>query len=155
MNIFALKGHKVTFVHPNGGWPYDQQLAKTHLVLGNNYTIEKTIVDSYSTDVLLEEVPNIRFNAVIFDDKDSQDEEKDKLHPDYYRYHSKPESVQIQASDVLKVIKTALEKEFGNDFVSPTMYHKERLEKEVSISFMENVPLGFFRRFTITVKDNK
>jgi len=155
MNIYALKGHKVSFTHPNGGWPFDQQLAKTHLLLDNKYTIEKTIVDSSSTDVFLEEFPNVRFNSVMFDDVEPQDEEKDKLHPDYYRYHPKPESQQIQATDVLKVIKTALEKEYGNGFVSPTMYHAEHLEKEVSVAFMEQVPLGMYKRFMITVKDLK
>lgn len=154
MNIYALNGHKVSFTHPNGGWPYDQQQAKTYLELDNTYTVDRTIVHSSSTDVFLKEVPNIKFNSVMFDDVEPQDEEQDKLHPDYYRYHSKPIELRVTAVEVLKVIKEALEEKFGNGFVSPTMYHPDNLEKEVSVSFMEQVPLGMYKRFTITVKDN-
>ena len=155
MNIYALKGHKIKFSHPEGGWPYDQKKAKTHLEVGNTYTVDHTVVHRSSTDVYLEEIPNTYFNSVMFDDVEPQDEEKNKLHSDYYLHHPKPIELQVTAIDVLKVIKEALEEKFGSGFISPTMYHPDNLEKEVSVSFMEKVGLGVYKRFIITVKDNK
>jgi hypothetical protein len=67
MNIYALKGHKVRCKNLTGGYDSEKDLAKKHLEIGKEYTIEKTIVDNWSTDVWLEEIPDVRFNSVFFE----------------------------------------------------------------------------------------
>jgi len=87
MNIYALEGHKVKCHTFNAGYDYHKEIAKEHLEIGKEYTIDKTIVDSYHTDVWLKEFPNVKFNSVFFEDVTEQSEDEDKLHPDYNLYH--------------------------------------------------------------------
>lgn len=86
MNIYALRGHKVRCKNLTGGYDSEEDLAKRHLEIGKEYTIEKTVVDNWSTDVWLEEIPDIRFNSVFFEDAEEQSEEKTQQHPDFIRY---------------------------------------------------------------------
>lgn len=68
MNIYAQRGDKVIFSHPNaGGWGDSEKCAK-HLELGAEYTVQETEVDPWHTDVYLQEVPGVAFNSVMFDD---------------------------------------------------------------------------------------
>lgn len=71
MNIYAKEGYKVVADNLNCGWPSDAQKAQKYLVKGQVYTVEYTIVDSWSTDVRLKEFPNILFNSVHFKDADN------------------------------------------------------------------------------------
>lgn len=67
MNIYAERGTKVVFAYPDSGYEPDQKRAKKHLVEGVTYTVEKTVVHSWHTDVYLQEVPGIAFNSVLFE----------------------------------------------------------------------------------------
>jgi hypothetical protein len=87
MNIYALEGHKVKCETLEAGYDYDKEIAKRHLELSKEYTIDYTIVDSWSTDVYLKEIPNQRFNSVFFEDAVEQSEKDDKNHPDWRRYN--------------------------------------------------------------------
>jgi hypothetical protein len=153
MNIFAINGHKVKFTNPEAGYPFDQKMGKEHLEIGKEYTVDYTEVEDYSTNVVLQEIPKIKFNSVLFSDVVEQGVELDVKHADYCRYH-KCEST-LQAIDVIRVVKDALIKEYGNDVISPLMYDAVGFDKYVSVAFMEKVPRGMFKRFVISVKDNK
>lgn len=62
----SLKGTKVRFAFPGNGYPEDQEVAKRHMEENGVYTVDYTIVRSWSTQVFLEEVPNVSFNSVLF-----------------------------------------------------------------------------------------
>lgn len=153
MNIFAIKGHKIKFTNPEAGYPYDQKMGEEHLEVGKEYTVDYTEVDGYSTNVIIQEVPKIKFNSVLFSDVLPQDVESDKAHKQYCHYHKC--ETKLQTEDVIKVIKAALVKEYGEDVISPLMYDVVALNKHISIAFMEKVPMGIFKRFVISVIDNK
>ena len=68
MNIYAEQGHKVIAKHLDWGWDSDEEKAKKYLVQNQEYTVAYTIVYSSSTEVFLEEIPNISFNSVHFID---------------------------------------------------------------------------------------
>jgi hypothetical protein len=68
MNIYATKGDKVRCNTLSGGYDYHEEIAKRFLEIGKEYTIEVTVVDSWHTDVHLQEFPNIKFNSVFFED---------------------------------------------------------------------------------------
>ncbi len=87
MNIYALNGHKVKCSTFQAGHDFQKEEVKKHLKIGDTYTIERTVVHSSSTSVVLQEFPNISFNSVFFEDAIEQSEERDKEHPDYFRYH--------------------------------------------------------------------
>lgn len=87
MNIYALKGHKVSCSDLDNGYEYQREIARGHLLLGEVYTVDKTEVGSSSTKVLLQEVPGVFFNSVFFDDVVLQSQADDKTHPDYRRYN--------------------------------------------------------------------
>lgn len=87
MNIYALNGHKVKLVTFSAGYEHEQETAQKHLELGKEYTVEKTVVHNWSTDVYLQEVPGIRFNSVFFIDVAPQPDEATKNHPDYPFYN--------------------------------------------------------------------
>ena len=95
MNIYALKGHKVKCETLSAGYDYHKEVAEKHLEVGKEYTVEKTHVDSWHTDVWLQEFPNVKFNSVFFEDAIEQSEEMDKQHPDYYRFHKTLAPVRI------------------------------------------------------------
>jgi hypothetical protein len=62
------KGTKIKFVAKNPiSYGVNQDNAK-HLIIGNVYTVSKTEMHSYHTKVFLDEVPNIPFNSVWFDE---------------------------------------------------------------------------------------
>ena len=65
MDIYARPGTKVKFEH---FWGYDSDIerAKKYLKKGAIYTVEKTEVDAFYTDVFLKEIPSVPFNSVMF-----------------------------------------------------------------------------------------
>lgn len=69
MNIHAKRGTKVVFAHPSSGYRCHQKAAEKHLVEGVTYTVETTVVGGWHTDVYLQEVPDIGFNSVMFDEE--------------------------------------------------------------------------------------
>lgn len=68
MDIYARPGSKVVFSNPSRGFNDDQSLASEHLEVGKVYTVSSIEVDSWYTDVLLVEVPSVKFNSVLFED---------------------------------------------------------------------------------------
>lgn len=85
MNIYALKGHKVCVVTLDAGQDHHKQTAKQHLELSKEYTVERTEVGSWHTNVYLQEIPDIAFNSVLFEDVSEQLD--NHHHPDYSKYH--------------------------------------------------------------------
>lgn len=69
MNIHAEKGHKVVVSSLTAGYESDQKVAKQHLKIGDEYTVESTVVHSWHTDVYLQEIPGVKFNEAFFKDK--------------------------------------------------------------------------------------
>lgn len=108
MNIYAIKGHRVRFTAPEGGWHWERDRNLQYLKPGAIYIVERTVVHSSSTDVYLlgpedpetrgvmlgeklgilegKDLSKIRFNSVCFEDVEEQSEEKTKSHPDLLRY---------------------------------------------------------------------
>ena len=84
MNIFALKGHKVRCVTFNAGQDDHQEVAKKYLKIATLYTVEKTIIDKYNTNVCLQEIPDVMFNSVFFEDVEPQAITTDKRHYQYW-----------------------------------------------------------------------
>ena len=68
MDIYSKKGTKVIVTKETikNGYDYVEEHAKKHLKIGEQYTIEKTVVSGWSTEVYLQEFPNERFNSVTF-----------------------------------------------------------------------------------------
>lgn len=94
MNIYALKGHrvKVTQITAKRGYSKNRLDVQEYLTVGKIYTVERTEVDSFHTDVYLKEIPSVCFNSVNFVDVDIQTEDQDKKHLDYAsirRYYNK------------------------------------------------------------------
>ena len=92
MNIYAIKGHKVKCDTVDAAYVNERELNKQHLVPGQEYTIEKTRVGSWFTQVFLQEIPGVSFNSVIFSDVIPQSLVDTESHQDYYKFHRKPES---------------------------------------------------------------
>ena len=86
MNIYALKGHTVRCHTLNAGYNSDIEQAKKYLTINKEYTVEKTDVYNWNTNVVLQDFPDVMFNSVFFDDVEEQPEEKDKQHKDYHKY---------------------------------------------------------------------
>lgn len=78
MDIYSPKGSKVIFNNVKGH-DYDLEHARKYLKEGQEYTVDFTDVSSWSTNVYLEEFPDIAFNSVMFNDKTYTYEEDDKV----------------------------------------------------------------------------
>lgn len=79
MNLNATKGARVIFKNTNSGYVYDQELAKKHLVSGCMYTVQLVDAHSFSsTLVVLNEVPGVYFNTVLFEDAKQKSSRKTK-----------------------------------------------------------------------------
>jgi hypothetical protein len=66
MNIYAKEGAKVVCKTLRGG--YTNHVANKYLEIGKQYTVEKTVVHNWRTEVFLKEFPGIAFNSVYFKD---------------------------------------------------------------------------------------
>lgn len=67
MDIYCNKGHKIVFLGKNG-WDGEAEEASRYLTVGEVYTVDYTVVHSWTTDVYLEEFPKRSFNSVMFED---------------------------------------------------------------------------------------
>jgi len=65
--LHCEKGSKIAFVHPNSGYPGDQESAKKHLIKNGEYTVEYLSVGRSSSTIQVKEVPGIKFNSVHFE----------------------------------------------------------------------------------------
>jgi hypothetical protein len=89
MNIYALEGFKVKVTPETlkNGYNYDSDLVKKNLEINKSYTVLRTHVHSSSTDVILKEFPEIKFNSVNFEDITDQPVELNCNHADWYKYN--------------------------------------------------------------------
>lgn len=89
MEIFALKGHKVKVTEhtKNAGYDHDKAKVLEHLELEKEYTVSKTIVHKWSTNVYLVGFPGISFNSCNFESISKQSKDKSKAHSDWERYN--------------------------------------------------------------------
>lgn len=70
MDIYAEPGTKVIFRYSdkemvNWGSNHDPEVK---LVIGEEYTVEKTEIHSWHTKVYLKEFPGLKFNSASFED---------------------------------------------------------------------------------------
>lgn len=68
MNINAKHGARVQYMNVDAGYPIHQKKAIKHLQFGKVYTVDRTDVGNWHTNVYLMEVPNEPFNVVHFED---------------------------------------------------------------------------------------
>lgn len=66
MKIDAPAGTKVVYSHPENGHSYDQEHSAKFLKPGQSYTVLKTDIGNWHTDVYLKEFPSKAFNSVQF-----------------------------------------------------------------------------------------
>jgi MOSC domain-containing protein YiiM len=100
MNIYALKGHQVKCTRLESPYEYQTERAKKYLEIGTIYTVEQTEVHSSSTEVYLQEIPEIAFNSTLFEDVKKQSEKDDQKHPDYWKYHDKTPLMKIVSTNI-------------------------------------------------------
>ena len=67
MDIYSIKGTKIIFKHESNGYKSHQETARKHLKLGAVYTVNRTDIGESHTDVYVEELPNVAFNSVMFE----------------------------------------------------------------------------------------
>jgi len=67
MNIDAKKGTKILFTG-KGGYDSDKEYANKHLTVDEIYTVDKILIDNWSSTIILEEFPFKSFNTVMFKD---------------------------------------------------------------------------------------
>lgn len=65
MDIYSEEGTKVEYTG-TGGYEHHKRHANKFLVVGNTYTVDRTDVSDWYTDVYLKEVPGESFNSVHF-----------------------------------------------------------------------------------------
>lgn len=65
--IDAPLGTRVVYANPESGFDPQIALGKAHLSIGAEYTIERTEIHSWHTDVFLRERPGVGFNSTLFD----------------------------------------------------------------------------------------
>ncbi len=67
LEVKYASGNRVRFMHPDYGYPGEQQPAADLLVLGAVYTIATCQVGQSRTDLMLEGIPGEWFNSVFFE----------------------------------------------------------------------------------------
>lgn len=77
MRIDAPKGTKIKYSFEQNGYPHDQTHAQKFLKLGEVYTVKKTVIHNWTTDVWLEEIPTTVFNSVHFEEVEDEKVETD------------------------------------------------------------------------------
>lgn len=70
MDIYAKEGDLVIVTEKSAKSGLEEDVANVgkHLKIGKVYTVERTEVGGWCTDVILKEVPGVRFNSVNFVD---------------------------------------------------------------------------------------
>lgn len=84
MELFTPSGKKVEVATFNAGRLYEKEEVKRFLKKGVHYTVEKTIVHNFSSEVYLKEFPAISFNTVFFKNVDPVSKEEIKDHPEQF-----------------------------------------------------------------------
>ncbi len=70
MDIYSPAGTKIIFTYPDNGYPADVNLvAEIGLVVGEEYTVEKTKIGGSRFLVQIKEFPRYMFNTVHFTNK--------------------------------------------------------------------------------------
>lgn len=72
MRIDCPEGTKVILGFPDHGYPHDQEMVKKHLKVGETYTVERTVIHNFNTDVYLKEIPGVPFNSVLFEEVENE-----------------------------------------------------------------------------------
>jgi len=72
MNIYSSPGDKVmvTYTTAKNGHLHDKEQVRKFLKVPGIYTIKKVTARSWNTEIMLEEVPDVWFNSVNFEDID-------------------------------------------------------------------------------------
>lgn len=68
MNSYWFKSGKVMYGHPDAGYPYDQELARKHLVKGKIYHVVNEDIGRNRSEVLLRGISGVWFNSVMFEE---------------------------------------------------------------------------------------
>lgn len=139
MNIHAKKGEKVIFKYPTAGHKHDHELVKKYLSLNEIYTVERTIVSEYHTDVYLEEFPNVAFNSVNFE---SEQEEKIKLDFSNMEEMSKIDYLKELAFERGYIIKSDGNKAYVFKVVAVAEENSELEAVEAAMSYVISNPLN-------------
>ena len=109
MNIYTLPGKIVySFTH-TGGTPEEIKLIKELIEIGKPYTVEKTVVHTWHTEVYLKEFPGISFNSIFFRNLLNQSKLEDEQHPDYRNHHKASELTAPKKIDRTNVSQHLLE----------------------------------------------
>ena len=67
MDIYAKQGTKIKYTG-KGGYDSDKEYANKHLSVNEVYTVCYIDVGGWRTEVYLEELPNLCFNSVHFEE---------------------------------------------------------------------------------------
>lgn len=72
MNVHAKSGDKVVYLD-EGGHEFQRVSARKILKKYHVYTVDRTDVSDFHTDLFLKEFPDELFNSVMFDDYETED----------------------------------------------------------------------------------
>lgn len=115
MNIYAQKGHKVICTTLEHGYETEQKIAHKLINVGEIYTVEKTEVHNSNTDVYLQEVPDIPFNSVFFEDLDKIESENNYNHiPDLDEFYKNNKQIITTDNKYVKFSKDKKHTEFDD-----------------------------------------
>ena len=67
LEVKYAPGRRVRYVHPDYGYPGEQEVAAAILVFGAAYTIAQHSIGQSRTDLILEGIPGEWFNSVLFE----------------------------------------------------------------------------------------
>ena len=67
MDIYAQPGTPVIYTNLTAGWDIDQEEAQAYLVPNTIYTVAEIEIGDAKTLVRFEEVPDMWFNSVLFE----------------------------------------------------------------------------------------
>jgi hypothetical protein len=147
MNIYAGPGSKVIVTErtvKNGGpWEVENKV-KPHLKVGEIYTVERTKVHNYTTNVWLQEIPGVIFNSVNFEDYSEEIEQETLREIKYWHneiYKDKPGENPITTHT--KELKYSY---MGNKFTVMISTSEKISEKEFNgmvESFLKSDATGF------------
>lgn len=90
MRINAPQGQMVIYTDSNG-FESDRIHARKYLEVGNKYTVKETIVGSSYTIVFLKELPEERFNSVMFKEVEPILKEVETIEQTRNKYYKTPE----------------------------------------------------------------
>lgn len=155
MNIAAQKGDKVIYSFPNNGYISDQSICAKHLILGNEYTIEKIDIDGFSTDVYLKELPNICFNSVMFRDVEKPTLKLGKTMEKIFEYKGNSFLIKVGLNKYEDMLLKKTHEITINSLGSVDFHHHTKVssnELEVSINEAQNLAIDFIEKMDLSEK---